>query len=288
MENKFFRLKKIKAQVKQFAPVLFLIFSLSLIGISVSQNPLLIKTRMAFINAFIPIIDVVVEPVRWVQTGVRGMQEIFSVRERNKQLQMENYRLSGWKNIALKLAEDNAQLKKTLNYVPTHEANYLTARVLADNGGAFSKSLIVQAGSENGLEKGAVGMLPEGVLGRIVEVGKSTARLLELTDYMSRVPVMVGKHRILCILTGDNTEFPKLISVPEGATIQVGDRVVTSGHAGVYPSGLAIGIVESVENEDILVKPFATGDGLEFIRLVDFGLNDVLIQDEKCECETNE
>lgn len=288
MENKFFRLKKIKAQVKQFAPVLFLIFSLALIGISVSQNPLLIKTRTVFIDAFVPIIDIMVTPVRWVQSGIHETKELFSVRERNKQLQMENYRLSGWKNIALKLAEDNAQLKKTLNYVPTHEANYLTARVLADNGGVFSKSLIVQAGSENGLEKGAVGMLPEGVLGRIVEVGHSTSRLLELTDYMSRIPVMVGEHRILCILTGDNTDFPKLISIPEGATIQVGDRVVTSGHAGIYPSGLAIGIVHSVGSEDVSVKPFANGNGLEFIRLVDFGLNDILVQDEKCECETNE
>lgn len=288
MENKFFRLKKIKAQLKQFAPVLFLIISLALIGIGVSQNPVLIKTRMAFKNAFVPIVDAIGAPVRWTKNGVNEVRDLFRIRSENKRLRAENKKLLSWKNVALKLADDKKQLEKSLNYVPSREVAYLTARILADNGGPFTRTLIVEAGAKNGLKKGTVALLPEGLIGRIVEVGEDVSRLLEITDYTSRIPVMVGEQRVLCILTGDNTDYPKLISLPEGAKLSVGDRVVTSGHAGLFPSGLAVGTIISDENGEYVVAPFANGKGSEFVRLVDFGLNDVLIKKEICDCGNDE
>ena len=288
MENKFFRLKKIKAQLKQFAPVLFLIISLALIGIGVSQNPVLIKTRMAFTNAFVPIVDIIGTPIRWVENGFWEVRELFRIRAENKRLRAENKKLLSWKNVALKLADDKRQLEKSLNYVPSREVAYLTARILADNGSSFARSLIVEAGAKNDLKKGAIALLPEGVIGRIVEVGEGVSRLLEITDYASRIPVMVGEQRILCILTGDNSDYPKLISLPEGAELSVGDRVVTSGHAGLFPSGLAIGSILSDKNGEYIVAPFANPKKSEFVRLVDFGLDDVLIKKETCDCGDNE
>ena len=288
MENKFFRLKKIKAQLKQFAPVLFLIISLALIGIGVSQNPVLIKTRMAFTNAFVPIVDIIGTPIRWVENGFLEVRELFRIRAENKRLRAENKKLLSWKNIALKLADDKRQLEKSLNYVPSREVAYLTARILADNGSSFARSLIVEAGAKNDLKKGAIALLPEGVIGRIVEVGEGVSRLLEITDYASRIPVMVGEQRILCILTGDNSDYPKLISLPEEAELSVGDRVVTSGHAGLFPSGLAIRSIVSDKNGEYIVAPFANPKKSEFVRLVDFGLDDVLIKKETCDCGDNE
>lgn len=287
MENKFFRLKKLKAQVKLFAPVLFLIIALGLIGIGVSKNPYMVRIKNATVDAIIPVVHVIGAPVRWGKSAIGGIRDILTVYSQNKQLREENQLLIGWKNTALKLAADKKELEKALNYVPSKEVSYLTARIMADTGGTFARTLIVQAGSENGLKKGAVAVFPEGMLGRIVEVGTSVSRLLELTDYTSRIPVMVGDERFLCILTGDNTDYPKLISIPEGAEISVGDRVITSGHAGVFPSGIAIGTVISVDGE-ISVQPYVNAKTNEFVRLVDFGLDDTLIKEETCECPADE
>lgn len=287
MENKFFRLKKLKAQVKLFAPVLFLIIALGLIGIGVSKNPYMVLIKNKTADAIIPVVHVIGAPVRWGKSAIGGIRDILTVYSQNKQLREENQLLIGWKNTALKLAADKKELEKALNYVPSKEVSYLTARIMADTGGTFARTLIVQAGSENGLKKGAVAVFPEGMLGRIVEVGTSVSRLLELTDYTSRIPVMVGNERFLCILTGDNTDYPKLISIPEGAEISVGDRVITSGHAGVFPSGIAIGTVVSVDGE-IAVQPYVNAKTNEFVRLVDFGLDDTLIKEETCECPADE
>lgn len=287
MENKFFRLKKIKAQVKLFAPVLFLILALSMIGIGVSQNPYMMQIKNAMSDAVMPVVHIIGAPLRWGKSLASGIQDVLTVYSQNKRLREENQVLIGWKNTALKLAADKKELEKALNYVPAKEVSYLTARIMADNGGTFARTLIVGAGSENGLKKGTVAIFPEGMLGRIIEVGTSVSRLLELTDYTSRIPVMVGNERFLCILTGDNTDYPKLISIPEGAEISVGDTVMTSGHAGVFPSGIAIGRVVSVDGE-IAVQPYVNAKTSEFVRLVDFGLNDTLIKEQTCECPADE
>lgn len=285
MENKFFRLKKIKAQVKQFAPVLFLLIALGLVGIGVSKNPYLIKTKIFFAEAFVPIVDVILKPVQWTKAGIEEVTYIFKVHALNKKLMQENEELIAWKNIAFKLITDKKELEKQLNYVPAKDVSYLTARVVADNGGNFSKSLLIEAGIRNGVKKGALAMMPEGVFGRVVEVGNELSRVILLTDFSSRIPVMVGEERLLCILTGDNSDFPKLISLPEGEKPKLGDRVVTSGHAGVFPSGLGIGTVSAFIDGEIYVTPFTHKKNPEFVRLVDFGLSGVLTDDQCCKCE---
>lgn len=284
MENKFFRLKKIKAQVKQFAPVLFLVIALGLVGIGVSQNPFLVRTKSAMAEAFVPIVSVLSTPIHWVKDISAEASELLHVYAENKRLREENDKLMTWKNVAVKIADDKKQLEDLLNYVPTKEVSYLTARIIADNGGTFARSVIMQAGTQNGVRKGSVAMVPEGVLGRVVETGEDVSRLLLVTDYTSRIPVMVGEQRILCILAGDNTDTPKLVSLPEGAKVAVGDRVVTSGHAGVFPSGLGIGTVASVQNGEIVVTPFTAETNREFVRLVDFGLAGVLLDEPACTC----
>jgi rod shape-determining protein MreC len=101
-----------------------------------------------------------------------------------------------------------------------------------------------------------------------------------LTDYLSRVPVLVGKKRIPAILTGDNSNYPKIIFSDRRDEIQPNDIVLTSGYMGVYPAGLNIGLVKSIDEDEITVSLFETGEQLEFVRLVDFGLNDTLLQNE--------
>jgi rod shape-determining protein MreC len=136
---------------------------------------------------------------------------------------------------------------------------------------------MVQGGHSIGIRSGFVAMSARGLVGRIVESGQYYSRLMLLTDYLSRLPVTVGEERALCILSGDNSIEPKLISLPEEHNISVGDVVMTSGHVGLYPAGLGVGVVSRVDNGEIRVELFENNPNLTFIRLVDFGLTDVLL-----------
>ncbi len=276
MENKFFRLKRMKAQVRQFAPVLFLILALALIGIGVSKNPILIKVRQASVDAFTPILSVLYTPVKWGKSLAQNTSEIFAVRDENNRLRAENEQLKSLETELYQLKTDNAKLAELLNYKAPGEKKFKTARVVGDTGGTFSKSVLVQVGSLDGVGKGDLALNHQGVLGRVIEVGTFASRVLLITDYTSRIPVMIGENRILGILTGDNSDLLKVISMPEQKTVVVGDRVLTSGHSGVYPSGLPVGVVVGVNGDDIYVQPFATRGQTEFVRLVNFGLTGLL------------
>src|SRR5258705_8846894 len=96
----------------------------------------------------------------------------------------------GWQQAALKLASENAQLRGLLKLTPEPTATYLTARVVANSGGAYVRSLLVYAGSENGVTRGQAAVTSDGLVVRGSEVGSRAARVLLATDLNSRGPLI--------------------------------------------------------------------------------------------------
>ena len=279
MANRLFRIKKWKPQVSLFLPLFFLLISLLLIGFGRFQNPLLNQFKMALIETVTPIVYVISSPIRWGKSLFWGSSDLINTYQENKRLKAENEDLKNWRNIALQLHFEDAKLKDLLNYAPPPKSTFVTAKTLIDNGSRFSRSLIVSAGRAEGVSKGDLAMTASGIVGRIVEVGRHTSRLMLLTDYASRVPVLVGDKGTNAILTGDGSETPKIIPLSDNQTIQKGEVVFSSGQVGVYPSGLGIGVVEDVSDGEISVRLFEEEFTPVFVRLVNFGLNNVLLSD---------
>lgn len=90
-------------------------------------------------------------------------------------------------------------------------------------------------------------MSDNGVIGRVDKPGKMYSKIILITDINSKIPVMVERTRVRGILSGDNTTVPKMIFIPLSAKLTVGDRIITSGVAGVFPPGLPIGKISSIE-----------------------------------------
>jgi len=181
-----------------------------------------------------------------------------------------------WQASARKLAAENVHLRSLLNFAPGAEPGFVTARVIADTGGAFVHSILVSAGVRDGVAKGQAVVTGDGLVGRVHAVGVRAVRVLLVTDLNSRIPVVVEATRTRAILAGDNSERPRLIHLPPGASVSIGDRIVTSGHGGAFPPGIPVGVVAQVNDGAVLVKPYAQRDRLEFVRVVDYGLKGIL------------
>jgi rod shape-determining protein MreC len=110
-----------------------------------------------------------------------------------------------------------------------------------------------------------------GLVGRVIEVGRRSARILLLTDFNSRVPVMVEPSRDQAVLAGDNSRAPGLVFLPINPRLSVGDRVVTSGRGGVLPPGLAVGVVSVIADGKVAVTPLVDWDRLSHLRLLEYG-----------------
>ena len=278
MENKQFRLKRIRSQIRRLIPVVFLVCAIVLMTLWRTQNPFVVSVRAYVADVVAPVGEVLSAPARWLKSVKDTFLNAVFLYQRNEELEKENATLQQWRALALRLQSEQNEIKKLVNYVAYPKSKSLSARLVMDTGDKFSRSYVALAGAKEGLKNGAVALTEKGLFARVIEVGDHGSRLMMLTDYLSRVPVIVGEGRIAAILTGDNTNRPKIIFTERASEIKPGDVVLTSGYMGVYPSGLSVGLVHSVSENEIDVDLFESGEGLEFVRLVDFGLADALLK----------
>ena len=151
-----------------------------------------------------------------------------------------------------------------------------------------SHALIIYSAGNDTIKKGQVVLSDNGVVGRVERVGQVYSKVILVTDINSKIPVMVEKSRIRGILSGDNTGMPKLIFTPLEADLNVGDKIVTSGVAGVFPAGLPIGKIVAIDKNNIKINTFSDLDRLEYVRLVDYHLADVSYEEDIAQSVENE
>lgn len=271
----FLHLSHIRLLAKKFALVILFLTAFILMLINKTDTVIIDKTSSVATDMVSPLIDVLVIPAKMVAKGYDYFKDLKQIHQDNIRLREENRRLQMVYDRFRALEVENKLLSNLLNYVTPPRSDFVTARVIAEEGDAFSHSMIAYIGNEN-VKKGQVALSDRGVIGRVDKVGQRYVKIILITDINSKIPVMVEKSRIRGILSGDNSTMPKLIFIPLDAKVNVGDRIVTSGVAGVFPAGLPIGKVIKVSKNEIVVKPFSSLEQLEYIRLVDYGIEGIL------------
>ena len=191
-----------------------------------------------------------------------------SVYDENQRLREQNSRLLKWQNKALALTAENSTLRQMLNFVPEKGTETAAARVIGDTRGVFAQSVLINAGVAAAVERGDAVVGDRGLVGRVAEAGHKSARVLLITDFNSRIPVVSEKNRVRGILFGDNSSAPRLAFLPTDNGLELGDRIVTSGHGHVFPAGFPVGTISSIEEGDIRVVPFVNFDRLEYVRII--------------------
>jgi rod shape-determining protein MreC len=265
-----------RAAVQRVALPLLVLLSATMVILGKADQVLFESLRVAVSDTASPALDVLSRPLGALGELMDRARDFVAVYQNNARLTEENEKLLRWQQAAFRLASENARLRELLKLTPEPATTFITARVIANSGGAYVRSLMIHAGSENGVERGQAAMTGEGLVGRVSEVGRQAARVLLVTDLNSRVPVIVEGPQQRALLTGDNSERPCLRYLNAGAEIKVGDRVVTSGQGGVFPPGLPVGVVASLDGEAPRVEPYVEMSRIEYLRIVDYGLADGL------------
>lgn len=262
----------LKAWVQRFAFLLLVAAALSLIVIGRTDSGAVSGARAAITDAFAPILNLLHRPTDAMVEAIAGVRELGNLRAENARLREEHQRLLHWQAAARQLEIENRELRELLNLVPPPGVNYVSARVVGDLGGAFVRSVLVDAGQRDGVKKGQAAVTGEGLAGRVFEVGNRASRVLLLTDINSRIPVVVERTRDRAVVAGDNSEQLKLLYLDPDAEIEVGDRVVTSGHGGALVPGLPVGVITVMNDSEIRVQPYVDWGRLEYVRMLDYEL----------------
>jgi rod shape-determining protein MreC len=265
-----------RAAVERITVPSLIVISAIMIVVGKADQVLFEPARDLVADTVAPVLDLLARPVAALDNVVGRAHNILAVYQENARLAEENERLLGWQQAALRLSSENAELRELLKLAPEPPISYVTARVIADSGSAYARSVIVDAGRENGVGRGEAAVSGEGLVGRVSEVGDRTARVLLITDLNSRVPVVIEGSRQRAILVGDNSERPCLRYLDSGDATRVGDRIVTSGQGGVFPPGLPVGVVAALDGELPRVEPYAALSRVDYLQLLDYGLADAL------------
>lgn len=266
----------IRIWAQRFAFLGFVALSFALMLLSKAESTGIERMRLAIVDAVSPLLFVLGQPVQAVGQAASNVEDFFSVYDENRQLRDENARLVQWVQEARRLGVENATLRAQLEYVPDKRSQFVTARVVADTGGAYFRSLLINAGARHFIRRGQAVIWQGGLIGRIAEVGERTSRVLLMTDINSRIPVVIESTGDRAIVRGDNSSRPVLQFLPGNSPISPGDRIVTSGHGGVYPPGLAVGTVAQASETVISVQPFVDISQLNQAVVLDYGVDGIL------------
>jgi rod shape-determining protein MreC len=175
--------------------------------------------------------------------------------------------LHRWKDLAETMALRMERYEKLLDLVGETQGQSVTARVVAEENGPFAASRIANAGAANGVREGFAAINEYGLVGRVVRVGEYTSRILMLTDFASRIPVMGTQSGDRALLVGDNGTSARLLEPETPDKIIPGEVWVTSGDDGKMPLGVRVGTARKVGEEWVLDLALEARP-IDFVRLV--------------------
>ena len=257
-----------KAELRALFPILIAV-SMGLLLLSRLNHSALANARWRLAETLSPVLEaamVPLQPVRTIRRQIAAQVDMTSELER---LKPDNQKLSNWAWRARELERKPADLESLSRTVSAPVLDFVTSRVIADSSGAFVRSVMIDAGRGESVRTGFPVVNGDGLVGRVVETGAHTARVLLLTDLNSRIPVVIGNNNVRAIMAGDNGPEPRLIYQPQDSRISIGDEVATSGTGGLFPRGLRIGVVTG-DAKAPRVKLRASLDGLEYVSILFF------------------
>jgi rod shape-determining protein MreC len=145
------------------------------------------------------------------------------------------------------LALENARLRNLLLLKQQSPAEFISAEIIGRDAVGWFNTVLINKGRNDAIRKNQAVITHQGVVGRCIEVADSTSKVLLITDINSSVDALVQRTRSRGVLQGKGSSLCELTFISSADDVAPGDLVVTTGLCGVFPKGLAIGTVTTVE-----------------------------------------
>lgn len=271
-DHRRFAVSRLKPQRVGVSFCLALSMSMTAFSFYGAEASVFEKARGRVLDLFEPALVILGGPIRLVGEGLGNAQDYFRLHQENRRLREENADLRAWQQEALNLKRQLSYYEALYETRAPAPATFLTATVIGETNGPYDRSLILSAGMKDGVLPGRAVVDAGGLLGHVVSAGGEAARVLMLTDFESRVPVVIEELQVDALLRGRADGKPVLDVVADGnaASFVPGQRVVTSGAGGMLPRGVPIGEIAAVNDQAVSVTLYANTRTPSVVRVVDY------------------
>lgn len=227
--------------------------------------------RTWLVTAFAPIVRTGDSVFSTVKGAGSSYIDVRHAREENIELREKVDQLTAERNAALERAAELDLLRAQLA-LPTRPAyRELAANVISRDASLWFRRLVIDRGSLNGVKRDMPVTTTGGIVGRVISVGPTFAMVQVITDKHAGVGAMLQTSRAMGELRGMDNNRSELKNISSTEKVEVGESIVTTGLDRIYPKGLLVGTVESVEADPsapwhkIVVKPSAPVDRVEHV-----------------------
>lgn len=231
-------------------------------------------TRQVVLFSVSPFIKVTAALVQGTRNIWRDYVDLRHLREENKHLQGEVAVLQRRIDQLEEQSLETQRLQRLLAMRESPQAGFLTARVVGKDATNWFKTILLDRGSQEGVRRNQPVLAPDGLVGRVVEVTPTSAKVQLLTDPVSAVGGLVQRTRVTGIVSGNLGAGARVRYLPLLADVVVGDEVVTSGMGGVFPKGIPVGRITAVERrsgalfQEASLQPLADLGRLEEVMIL--------------------
>lgn len=198
------------------------------------------------------------QAVSWVSNEFRfvtsNIWEIATLHEQNKMLRNEVEQLRVINLQASEAMAENARLRAMVDYKQSaHQFDMVAARVIGRESDTWSSMIVIDRGTGSGIQNDMPVVTPAGLVGRVVEAGPKSSKVQLILDPRSSVGTIVqrAESRVTGLVQGDvsNPTMPQMVNIPRNADVVEGDVIVTSGYGGIFPKGIVVGLVTTLNND---------------------------------------
>jgi rod shape-determining protein MreC len=204
-------------------------------------------------------VTVVAEPLWWLvaspMRGFHSLSEALTLRstliDDNTRLRRENEALAASIDRLDAVAAENLRLRELLGGTRGFRLNVRLVGILDVDLDPYRQRIVLDAGSDDGVEVGQAVVDAGGVLGQVIEVSARRSKALLITDSNHAVPVQLARSGLRTVAYGTGrVDTLQLPNVPQSADIRVGDELITSGIGGRFPAGFPVGKIVSIRPDD--------------------------------------
>ncbi len=222
-----------------------------------------------------PIQDLFVSSARFVKQVWFNYFFLISTAEENRALQATLQRLTAENNRCKEIELANQRLRDLLNFQKEFDIQVFAAEVIARDPSGWFKTIIIDKGSTDGVQKRMPVVIAAGVVGQVIDVSLYYSKVLLVIDKNSAVDGLCQRTRARGVVKGaDDNDQCDFIYVLRTSDVSVGDTIISSGLDGIYPKGLPLGHVSGVVKKNygmfqtVEVDPFVDFDKLEEVLVV--------------------
>lgn len=186
--------------------------------------------------------------------------DINNLKQENEELKKKNSELEQSLRELESIKAENETLKEYLNLTEKYgEYETIPAYIINKDISNYSKTIIINVGSNDGIKENMTVIADEGLVGHVVSVTDTTAQVQSIIDTGSSVSSTMSStdESIVCKGTLDSTTELKAMYIPTDYNIIQGDSLETSGLGGIYPKGVHIGTVKKVESTKNITDRYA-------------------------------